>query len=309
MGDTLVAFPALAALRDRFPGHRLLLAGNPAAAPLAVQVGVVDAWLSFDDPRLASVFAQSEVAAPEVLQGLDRAVAWCADADGVLAANLARWGASDAVIAPSRPVEGEGVHVADHLVATLGPLSIAPVAVPVLRSTEADLMAADQLLERIGLVGKRFGLVAPGSGSRRKNWPLDRFLEVVRLLAEREGLPTVLLVGPAEEGMMAALEGGVGAAAVVSGLPLGVVGALMARAAVFLGNDSGPSHLAGLVGVPSVTLFGPTDPAMWAPRGPRAAVLRGNPLEAISVEIVVNGVRSRLRSSQTDSGNVRMECL
>jgi ADP-heptose:LPS heptosyltransferase len=60
---------------------------------------------------------------------------------------------------------------------------------------------------------------------------------------------------------------------------------LSARA--FVGNDSGPGHLAGVLGVPTLTLFGPTDPARWKPLGPRVSVLRGEPLDALNVEPVL----------------------
>jgi len=57
-------------------------------------------------------------------------------------------------------------------------------------------------------------------------------------------------------------------------------------AGVFLGNDSGPGHLAGTLGLPTLVLFGPTDPARWRPLGPRVRVIRRSPLEALSVDEV-----------------------
>src|SRR5262249_62017806 len=97
------------------------------------------------------------------------------------------------------------------------------------------------------------------------------------------GLPVVMVTGPAEAGMVAGL-------AAASGLPEGRVArdhslrqlaALFERATVFVGNDSGLSHLAAVVGCPSLVLFGPTDPAVWAPTGARVCVVpRAGPAAA-----------------------------
>ena len=59
-----------------------------------------------------------------------------------------------------------------------------------------------------------------------------------------------------------------------------------AGAARFVGNDSGPGHLAAITGTPTLALFGPTDPARWRPLGPHVKVLRREPLEALGVEEV-----------------------
>jgi heptosyltransferase-3 len=61
---------------------------------------------------------------------------------------------------------------------------------------------------------------------------------------------------------------------------------VVSGAQLFLGNDSGPGHLAGIIGIPSVILFGPSDPAVWKPLGPRVTVLRHQPLGELPLESV-----------------------
>jgi ADP-heptose:LPS heptosyltransferase len=63
--------------------------------------------------------------------------------------------------------------------------------------------------------------------------------------------------------------------AAASGVPLTDLAALLCRCHAFLGNDSGVSHLAGMMGIPTVAVFGPTDPAVWAPLGPNVRTLGG----------------------------------
>jgi ADP-heptose:LPS heptosyltransferase len=67
----------------------------------------------------------------------------------------------------------------------------------------------------------------------------------------------------------------------------------LASGRLFVGNDSGIAHLAVAVGTPAIVLFGPTDPRVWAPRGAR--VIRGQPIEAITVEQVHRAVIDLLR--------------
>lgn len=100
--------------------------------------------------------------------------------------------------------------------------------------------------------------IHPFSGSAKKNWPLERFREVTaRLGAEVEWC-----VGPEESFP--------GARRFDDRLQLAQ---WLAGARCYLGNDSGVSHLAAAVGTPVVAIFGPTNPAVWAPRGDRVQVL------------------------------------
>jgi ADP-heptose:LPS heptosyltransferase len=79
-------------------------------------------------------------------------------------------------------------------------------------------------------------------------------------------------------------------------LPLRVLGALLARAALYVGNDSGVTHLAAAWGAPTLALFGPTDPAQWAPLGPRVRTLRApdGRMPSLGVASVLEAARARL---------------
>jgi glycosyl transferase family 9 (putative heptosyltransferase) len=115
----------------------------------------------------------------------------------------------------------------------------------------------------------RFLAVHPGSGSRRKNWP--SFVDLVGRVRPPE--PWLLVCGPADEEAAAPLRPR--PAAVVAGhLPVRVLGAVLASAGVFVGNDSGISHLAAAWGAPTVALFGPTDARTWAPEGARVRTVQ-----------------------------------
>jgi len=104
-------------------------------------------------------------------------------------------------------------------------------------------------------------IIHPGSGSQRKNWPFERFITVADTFRKR-GLPIVWLTGPAEYDLSTPSQD-----SRYSNQPILDCCDLLLKGAVFLGNDSGIAHLAAAVGTPSVVLFGPSDPAVWAPKG------------------------------------------
>jgi ADP-heptose:LPS heptosyltransferase len=144
-----------------------------------------------------------------------------------------------------------------------------------------------------------FLAVHPGSGSPSKNWPTDGFAAAVRDHAGNR--PWLLVIGPADERVALSLLAVPGAVP-VRGLPVRVLGALLAEAGLYLGNDSGVSHLAAAAGAPTLALFGPTDPAVWAPVGPRVEVVRSptrtmEGLDAADVRAAIERLGERSRAS------------
>ena len=118
-----------------------------------------------------------------------------------------------------------------------------------------------------------FAVIHPFSGSPRKCWPLNRYQELARRL-ERH-MPVRWCAGPEDP-----LPGAVRID------DLYELACWLATARVCIGNDSGITHLAAAVGTPVVALFGPTDPRVWAPRGPQVQVIAHSVLEDISVDEV-----------------------
>lgn len=107
-----------------------------------------------------------------------------------------------------------------------------------------------------------FAVIHPFSGSPRKNWPLENFRAVARWLEQR--MPVQWCAGPAEQ-----LDGAVRIENLYD------LACWLAGARVYVGNDSGITHLAAAAGAPVVAIFLVTDPAVWAPRGERVRVVTG----------------------------------
>jgi hypothetical protein len=122
-------------------------------------------------------------------------------------------------------------------------------------------------------LGARPTVIHPFASSRHKRWPLEKFREIARRLR----MPVRWCAGPEEP-----LEDAVRIDNLYE------LACWLAQARLYIGNDSGISHLAAAVGVPTIVLFGPTDPAVWAPRGSRVLA----PLEAIEPADVIAAVEA-----------------
>lgn len=317
LGDTLLTFPALALLRRVFADARLSVIGNAPALAVARDARLADDIASFDALCWADLFAEGGICSVEALQmlaGADLAVLWLRDPAGLAERNLRAAGVASVLSAPGRPPEGARIHAADYLLGTLAPLygdvaAALPAEMPPLAPTPEAQRWAEAEWERRGLPDGPVLALHPGSGGRAKCWPPERFAA----LAERfmaSGWQVLVIAGPADEAAAAALLAALpaGRAQQVDSLPLPLLAALLTRAALFVGNDSGISHLSALLGIPTLALFGPTDPAIWAPRGPRARVVWAGsdtpagvifpPMTTLSVDMVYDAARAALRSGE-----------
>ena len=122
-------------------------------------------------------------------------------------------------------------------------------------------------------IRERFAILNPGAGWGAKQWPTDRFADVARALG-KEGVRSLVNFGPGEEELAKLVEGRSEGYAIAAQFTLSQLIAVTRRAALFLGGDTGPLHLAAALKIPVVALFGPTDPARTGPYGTRSIVLR-----------------------------------
>jgi len=118
-----------------------------------------------------------------------------------------------------------------------------------------------------------FAIVNPGAGWGAKCWPVERYAALVKNLVDH-GVGALVNAGPGELQLAQAVCAGMGKLARVVECSLLELIALTRRAAIFVGGDTGPLHLASALGVPVVAIFGPTDPARNGPYGGRFIVLR-----------------------------------
>lgn len=154
-----------------------------------------------------------------------------------------------------------------------------PATEPWLTPDTADLAEAHDHLAGLGIEpSSGYVVLHPGSGWPIKAWRPERWGAVARHVAELHGLPVVVSGGRAEEALVAAVVGASGGVGVglAGALSLGGLLGLLAGARLVAGVDSGPLQVAAAAGVLVVALFGPADPAEFAPWAPagRLAIVR-----------------------------------
>lgn len=268
IGDFILTLPALRLLRDTIAGCHLEIIGYPAIAELARSAGLADSIRSLEHRTMAPLFAKNapiDEALAEHLRSFNLVVSFLYDPDGLFRASLERVGVKTLIECSPR-VQNDGVHASRQLAQGLEKLA---------------MFLEDEQLYRAHFEhrpdGKQRVAIHVGSGSNKKNWPLEQWLRLADEFPDHEA---VLITGEAEE------ERGVKITTHVNwhALPLAELAARLSTCAAFFGHDSGISHLAAACGVPSLLLFGPTDPAVWAPPQPWVRVLRDETHELAALD-------------------------
>ncbi|MBI2876592.1 MAG: glycosyltransferase family 9 protein [Candidatus Tectomicrobia bacterium] len=287
VGDTILLLPTLRALRLHYPGAYLELMGYSERVEIAGHPPFyAHQTSSCEAPGLSALY-RPEGDLPESqrarLGAFDLILAFRPDPEGILARNLRRTGAKRVLVHPPLPAPGQILHASRHLLMALEPLGIrcegmeAPIGLE-----EQDRAGARTFWEQHAATLSRWGAgprvaLHAGSGGPKKQWPVERFVQVGRRWA-RDGKANLLLIsGPADRSVIQYLAAGLKAEdpLIVEGLSLRTLAAVLEGCDLYLGNDSGISHLAAALGIRTLVLFGPTDPRVWAPLGPQVTLLSG----------------------------------
>jgi heptosyltransferase-3 len=291
LGDLLLLRPAIAGLKQAGASVALMAPAHSGAALRGTGPSEVDALIAWDRVDLAQLLSDTKPLSPPLRRELgvfDLAVVYTRNQ--ALIRNLATVVPS---VIPWDPTPPPGAFHASRCFAEpllrLG-VDVPPDPPPVVPS-DAERREADAIASRLPA---RFVALHPGSGSPSKNWPATRFRALADRLTGDQGW--LLVEGPADQAAADALREGAVAA---KELPPRVLGALLSRSGLYVGNDSGVSHLASAYGAPVVALFGPTDPAVWRPLGRRVHALRSatGRLESLGVDEVEAACRA-LRSGE-----------
>ncbi len=287
VGDFILTLPAIEAVRRACPRASLRLIGNPETVSLARPDSIVD----HSCRDLVPLFGPEEplpAATERIFASTELLLAYVADDAGDVVRRLRAAVGGDVLHGDPRPA-AIGTHASEHLLSPVKAAGI-PVADPLprVRLDAAQRQFADALPAGEGPIV----VIHPGSGGRHKCWPMPLFADLVAELP-RLGARPVVITGPAEAVDLPQMQRAVSSICPILCAPkLAGLAAILERADAFVGNDSGPGHLAAAVGTPTVSLFGPTDPATWMPLGHRCEVVlapRGE-LKLLRVDSVLEAV-------------------
>ena len=273
LGDLLLAGPALVAVSRTYPEAQFIGVGQPGRwRLLAGTLPLASVW-DGGEALWAGLYQEQGDLSPRLAQRLadvDLALVFSPKPRPPFLARLTDAGVPQAFWIPSFPEDG-AEHVTTVQARRLQELGFKEAPGPLRLRLEPGLEKEESLDP-----GDRLLVIAPGSASPAKNWPLDRYYELARALAWEAGFKMVWLAGPAEEPLLTFIQGVAAAQEQLVWIqePLEGVARLLARTHVYLGGDSGITHLAAAAGARRVVaLFGPTDPRVWAPLGVQVSVL------------------------------------
>ena len=312
IGDVVLAMPFLAQLRALFPTARITMLARPYAKIILAGTGLVDEFIETElgwtelatrfNPlgynwselrrvrrelrsRRFDIAFKSRMHIREhlvlAMSGATRRVAFA-------------FGQGDRVLTDAIPIGDPNRHKAADWLELLKPFGGHVEGAPArLKVNEAEGRWAAAFLAGHGIsANDRVVGIHPGASAPAKRWPLDRFVQVAAAIAQRPGVKVLAFVEPEGYGDAVARVGGVIAAKV----SLRKLIALVQRCDALVCNDSGPMHIAGALGVPTVAVFGSGIQQWFSPLGEGHNALAG--VESVTTAQLLDAVDATLRANR-----------
>jgi heptosyltransferase III len=278
IGDFILTLPVLSAVRAQFPNTHLEVLGYPHIAQLALAGGLVDKTQSIEARALAGFFARNgelDRQLCDYFSEFNVILSYLYDPDEIFETNLARCSKAQFIEGVHRPSEGDSLHATEIFLKPLERLAIFD-ADPVprlefarpLENGSSPALASGSRCSQLGL--------HPGSGSELKNWPEEKWAELLTTLCASTDLSFLLLGGEAEGERVRRLAGLIppDRLQLAESLPLVEVGRMLRSCSGFIGHDSGITHLAAAVGLKGIVLWGHTNERIWRPLSPEFRILQ-----------------------------------
>lgn len=283
LGDSLLTLPIAGQLGKTFPKLAIEIMGHLDYIRPFIHHLAITAIASIDTAPLHLLFAESPGQLPAAfahyLARFDAVVTWLSQPDSPFARNLSAAVAGPVICINPSPPPDYPHHVVHYWLSQLFRNPPPPQQCDSkLRLSNADISpAVQQLSTRLSwpLEKTNYLVFHPGAGSEQKTWPPTCFAQLARRITEDTNYRVVYILGPAETERFSDetinLLNSTGQ--VLSDLDITQASALLHHARAFLGHDSGPTHLALALSIPTLALFGPSNPTHWRPLAPSAKII------------------------------------
>jgi len=285
IGDFILTFPVLSALRQQFPETHLEVLGYPHIADLAVAGGLVQRARSIEAQPLAAFFARGGNLSSELCEyfgSFDIIISYLYDPDEIFRANVAGCSKAQFIIGPHRPDETLKLHATKVFLKPLERLAI-------FEADECPRLSLPPCVASSNPLA-----IHPGSGSERKNWPVTKWAELIETLLAEMDHPILVVGGEADASRVQFLARTIPKERleIAENLRLVDLAVRLQNCAGFIGHDSGISHLAAAVGLRGLVLWGETIEEIWRPASPKVKVIRGSTgLAGLPVDRVVEELK------------------
>lgn len=284
IGDFILSLPAVEAIHRFYPEAYFTFIAHPGIVEIIQRRTYFKQVFDCSDRCWTSLYnSEGNVAGVvhDLLPQVESTFVFGRPASQIIADNLANSVGIPAHRLDPFPEPDLGFSVPDYQCRQLEKIGIPATPPPdaiIAPPHHAVLEARDFLSRNLG-AKDRLILLHPGSGGKQKLWAFSGWLCVINKLSAHSTTRFALLQGPADAGVVQLLRSQLESPSLipVENWQLGKLAALMREADLYLGNDSGITHLAAACGTPTIALFGPTDPEIWGPQGPQVKVIRWQP--------------------------------
>ncbi|HEY3854183.1 MAG TPA: glycosyltransferase family 9 protein [Verrucomicrobiae bacterium] len=296
IGDFILTLPVLAALQRKFPDASLELLADKRYASLAIESGFAQDAFALNSPKLVDFFAPNgskDRVMADYFAKFDLIVSYLFDPDRTFESNIAACSSAKFIAGPHRPDDSADIHATEILLRPLEELGITGAdSTPRLKLRDPSMLPSKKSRQLV---------LHPGSGSELKNWPEPKWRELLRILS-RETSWSFLLVGGEAEGSrcerLASLLPTERVELAVN-LPLLELARDLDYCIAFIGHDSGITHLAAAVGLPGLTLWGPSADTVWRPKSKKITLLKEpGGLSHLKVETVRKAITAIFETTQ-----------
>jgi heptosyltransferase-3 len=273
LGDLILSLPSMYALKRFAAGYYLHLVSRTDIADIILENELADEISSNESGLFACLFYPAKDlpdALRAFLKGFDKAFIFMKRADSAFGENI-RGHIPQSYFVRTVPHAGSSMSVSRFQLEQLGLAGIPT-------DTEMPVLEAKRNLLLV-YPGRTVIAIHPGSGGKKKCWPISNYFALINLLNSQVRYYFVIILGPAEghempERTLGFILGRGVEAEIVREATLADIASLLKMSSLYIGNDSGITHLASILGVPAVALFGPTNHEIWGPAGRHVRVVR-----------------------------------
>lgn len=279
LGDVLLSLPAIRMIRQVFASHEIVLMTQNQVGRLLQMCGEINQVWSMEGSVLSALYGEHPALHTSIRKVLSRTthvVGWISDRGNRLSRNFRNLGIRHVRLISPKEAMLRSRHMSERYVETLekwgscfaiGRIDFSPLTMRGVRHVEDGCNERDT----------RTVFIHPGSGGSYKCLPCETLGCLVREMAGDPLVRVVICEGPGDRDAVGCLLEVVGDTPhdMLRGKTLEEMSRLLIHADVFLGHDSGLTHLAAAWGVPTVAIFGPTDPDQWRPLGTHVVVQQG----------------------------------
>lgn len=268
LGDVVSTFPALLRLKKLYGSIAIIC--QSSIGQLAQELDIVDKWFPLEAAAFVTLYSSHiDPIVKNILLSYRKIILFSRSRP--LEKTLFSFSKNEVYRIPPRPDSGQKIHVTQHILSNL-------VRYRLIEESDRDTRITLSLSIGSDRRNPRYDsskiIIHPGSGSRKKCWPISNFVEVASSI-DANGKKPEFILGPAEYDLYDILLGSKRLNANVRKIEkLTDLAGRLKTGGGFIGNDSGVSHLAAFIGLPTVAVFGPSDPKTWQPIGRAVKIVR-----------------------------------